>query len=262
MTAELVVVGGGNMGAALVGGILDGRARDAGDLAVVEPSGPRRSELAEMFPGLAVEATMPPCHAAVLAVKPAIVPEAAVAAVTAGATRLLSIAAGVTTATIVGAAGPGVAVLRAMPNTPALVGAGVSALASVDGTSDADLAWAEDVLAGVGMVVRVTEAQLDAVTGLTGSGPAYVFLVAEALIDAGVLAGLPRDAVVPMVAQLLVGSSALLAQDGDASALRARVTSPGGTTASGLRILEERAVRAAFIDAVQAATDRSRALGG
>ena len=116
-------------------------------------------------------------------------------------------------------------------------------------------------MAGVGLVVRVAEAQLDAVTGLTGSGPAYIFLVAEALMDAGVAAGLPRATVEQMVAQLLVGSSKLLAERGDPANLRAMVTSPGGTTAAGVSVLEDRAVRAALISAVQAATDRSRELG-
>ena len=174
----------------------------------------------------------------------------------------MSVAAGVTTATISAAAGPGVAVLRTMPNTPALVGEGVSALCGAPGTDDDDLAWAEAVLGGVGVVVRVAETQLDAVTGLTGSGPAYVFLVAEALSDAGVVAGLPRATVERMVAQLLVGSAALLAERGDPAGLRAMVTSPGGTTAAGVRVLEDRAVRAAFIEAVQAAAARSRELGG
>jgi pyrroline-5-carboxylate reductase len=181
--------------------------------------------------------------------------------VAAGARRLLSIAAGVTIATIESAAGPGVAVLRTMPNTPALVGEGVSALAGGGAATDADLDWAEQILAGVGVVVRVAERQLDAVTGLTGSGPAYVFLIAEALIDAGVLAGLPRPGVETMVAQLLVGSAKLLAERGDPAGLRAMVTSPGGTTAAGLRVLEERATRSALIDAVMAATERSRQLG-
>ena len=99
--------------------------------------------------------------------------------------------------------------------------------------------------------MRVDEQHIDAVTGLTGSGPAYVFLVAEALIEAGVTAGLPRETVEPMVVQLLVGSSKLLAERGDPAALRAMVTSPGGTTAAGLRVLEERATRGAFIDAVR-----------
>jgi pyrroline-5-carboxylate reductase len=263
MTAELALIGGGNMGAALVGGILEGGVIDVAGLTIVEPSPERRAELTEMFPGVAVADSVPPCRAAVLAVKPPLVAEVARAAVAAGATRLLSIAAGVTIESISSAVGSGVAVLRSMPNTPALVRAGVSALASdaLD-ASDADLDWAEAILAGVGLVVRVSESQLDAVTGLTGSGPAYVFLVAEALADAGAAAGLPRELVEPMVAQLLVGSSALLARDGDPAALRARVTSPGGTTAAGLRVLEERAVRASFVDAVRAATERSRELGG
>lgn len=261
MTFELVVIGGGNMGAALVGGLLDGGVVEPDGLAVVEPVEARRVELAGLFPGVSVVAEVPSCRAAVLAVKPQTVATVAAAAATAGATRLLSVAAGVTTTAITAAAGEGVAVVRAMPNTPALVGEGVSAIAPADGADAGDLDWAERILGAVGLVVRVAEDRLDAVTGLTGSGPAYVFLVAEALVDAGVLAGLPRTDVEPMVAQLLVGAAALLQRDGDAAALRAKVTSPGGTTAAGLRVLEERATRAALIDAVQAAAERSRALG-
>lgn len=261
MSFELVVVGGGNMGAALLGGLLDSAVAAAGDVAVVEPFDARRDELVEMFPGVAVTAVMPECTSAVLAVKPPDITAVASAAAAAGARRVLSVAAGVTTATIRAAVGPDVAVLRTMPNTPALVRQGVSALSGAAGTSDADLDWAEQVLSGVGLVVRVAETQLDAVTGLTGSGPAYVFLVAEALMDAGVVAGLPRATVEQMVAKLLVGSAGLLSERGDPAALRAMVTSPGGTTAAGVRVLEERAVRAALIDAVQAATARSRELG-
>ena len=125
-----------------------------------------------------------------------------------------------------------------------------------------DLAWAEDVLGAVGIVVRVPEALLDAVTGLSGSGPAYVFLVAEALIEASVLVGLPRDVASTLAVQTLLGSARLLAEGSEGpEALRAAVTSPGGTTAAGLAALEERAVRAAFLAAVRAATDRSRELG-
>ena len=261
MTFELVVIGGGNMGAALVGGLLDGGVVERDDMAVVEPAAARRSELAELFPDLAVVADVPSCRSAVLAVKPETIATVAETAAAAGATRLLSVAAGVTTSVIAQAAGEGVAVVRAMPNTPALVGEGVAAIAPGVGADDDDLDWAERILSAVGLVVRVAEDRLDAVTGLTGSGPAYVFLVAEALVDAGVLAGLPRADVEAMVAQLLVGAAALLQRDGDAAALRAKVTSPGGTTAAGLRVLEERAMRAALIDAVQAAAERSRALG-
>ncbi len=261
MTFELVVIGGGNMGAALLGGLLESGAVARTDVAVVEPYAPRRTELEVLFEGVTIAAEVPACSAAVLAVKPPDVPAVARSAVAAGATRVLSVAAGVTTATIQSATGDGVAVLRTMPNTPALVGEGVSGLCGAPGTVDADLDWAERILAGVGLVVRVAESQIDAVTGLTGSGPAYVFLVAEALMDAGVAAGLPRATAEQMVAQLLVGSSKLLLERGDPSALRAMVTSPGGTTAAGVSVLEDRAVRAALIGAVRAATERSRELG-
>jgi pyrroline-5-carboxylate reductase len=148
-----------------------------------------------------------------------------------------------------------------MPNTPALVGAGASAISGGSRATSTDLDWAEAVLAAVGTVVRLPERLLDAVTGLSGSGPAYVFLVAEALIDAGVAMGLTRDVSRSLVVATLAGSAALLDQTGDEpAALRAAVTSPGGTTAAGLRALESRAVRSAFVEAVAAATERSRAL--
>jgi pyrroline-5-carboxylate reductase len=195
-------------------------------------------------------------------VKPGDAAPAAEAAGRAGATRVLSIAAGVTTATLEAALPSGTAVVRAMPNTPALIGAGASAIAAGSAAGDADLAWAEGVLGAVGEVVRVPEAHLDAVTGLSGSGPAYVFLVAEALIDAGVLAGLPRPTSRALAVQTLLGAARLLAETGESpEVLRAQVTSPGGTTAAGLRVLEAKGVRSAVLDAVMAATERSRALG-
>jgi pyrroline-5-carboxylate reductase len=261
MAHELVIVGGGNMGAALLGGLLSSGTVAAGDVAVVEVNGERRGLLSEQFPGVTVVDRLPACAAAVLAVKPPDIAEVARSASAAGARRLLSIAAGVTLGTIEAAAGERVAVLRAMPNTPALVGQGMSAVAAGSYAGDDDLAWAERILSGVGTVVRVDEHQLDAVTGLTGSGPAYVFLVAEALVEAGVAVGLRAGDVEAMVAQLLVGSSALLAERGDAAGLRAMVTSPNGTTAAGIAVLEQHGVKQALIAAVEAATERSRALG-
>jgi pyrroline-5-carboxylate reductase len=249
------------MGAALLGGLLSSGTIAAGDVAVVEVSGERRAVLTEQFPGVTFVDRLPACAAAVLAVKPPDIAEVARAASAAGARRLLSIAAGVTLATIEAAAGDRVAVLRAMPNTPALVGQGMSAVAAGSFADDDDLAWGERILAGVGAVVRVDEQQLDAVTGLTGSGPAYVFLVAEALVEAGVAVGLPAGDVEAMVAQLLVGSSALLAERGDAAGLRAMVTSPNGTTAAGIAVLEQHGTKQALIAAVEAATERSRQLG-
>ena len=257
----LVIIGGGRMGEALLGGLLSG-GWSPSDLAVVETLPDRRDQLAGAHPGVEVAAEPVAASGAVIAVKPGDVPGAIGAAVDAGATRILSIAAGVTIERLQSAAGGGVAVVRAMPNTPALVGVGASAIAAGPTATDADLDWAESVLAAVGTVVRVTEPQLDAVTGLSGSGPAYVFLVAEALTEAGVLTGLPRDTAAQLVAQTLLGSATLLAQsDEGPEALRAGVTSPGGTTAAGLRALEAAGVRAALIDAVVAARDRAVELG-
>jgi pyrroline-5-carboxylate reductase len=257
----LLIVGGGRMGEALLGGLL-AAGRPAAELAVAEVSSSRREELVARHPRVAVVDAVVPAAAAVLAVKPGDVAGATRAVADAGARRVLSVAAGVTAGAIEAAAGRPLAVVRAMPNTPALIGMGAAAISPGATAGEEDLAWAEEVLGAVGVVVRVPETALDAVTGLSGSGPAYVFLVAEAMVEAGVLAGLPRDVAETLAYQTLLGSARLLI-DGTASpaALRAAVTSPGGTTAAGLRELERRAVRAAFLDAVAAATARSRELG-
>jgi pyrroline-5-carboxylate reductase len=257
---RLAVVGGGNMGAALVGGLL-ASGWDAADLAVVEVVAPRRDELTALFPDVAVDATVPPCDAALIAVKPYDAAAAATAAAAAGARRVLSIAAGVSIETLQQACGDGVVVVRSIPNTPALLGKGAAAMCGGPNTTDDDLDWAEGILGAVGTVARVAEPLLDAVTGLVGSGPAYLFLVAEALTDAGVLAGLTRPVADALVRQLFVGSAAMLSEYGDPVSLRAMVTSPGGTTAAGLRVLEDRGTRSAMLEAVFAATERSKALG-
>ena len=258
---RLVVVGGGRMGEALVSGLTKA-GWSAADLAIVEVSSQRRAALADLIPGVAVTEEVAAADAAVVAVKPGDVEAACRALAAAGVARVLSIAAGVPTATLEAALGDGTPVVRAMPNTPALVGSGVSAISAGSAAGDDDLAWARDVLGAVGEVVVVPEKLLDAVTGLSGSGPAYVFLVVEALIDAGVLAGLPRDVAETLAIGTVAGSAKLLVETGDSPAeLRAAVTSPGGTTAAGLRALEAAGVRAAFLDAVAAATARSRELG-
>lgn len=265
MTFELALVGGGNMGAALLGGILDAGIFAPEDLAVVEVMAERRDELADRFPGVAVADRIPSCAAAVIAVKPGGVDGAIREAVGAGATRILSIAAGVTLASLDESAGVAdgrsVAVVRAMPNTPALVGRGCAGIAGGRAANDGDLDWAEAILGAVGVVERVPEPLLDVVTGVAGSGPAYVFLLAEALTDAAVAEGLPRDVASRLVTQLILGSAALLEREGDPATLRANVTSPGGTTAAGVARLEHHAMRAALGDAVRAATERSRELG-
>ncbi|MEJ7765546.1 MAG: pyrroline-5-carboxylate reductase [Acidimicrobiales bacterium] len=258
---QLVIVGGGRMGEALLGGLLAAGRRPS-DLAVVEPAGDRRQALEERFPGVVVRDVPLRADGVVLAVKPPTAVSAARAAGEAGCRRVLSIAAGITSATLEAALPAGTPVIRAMPNTPALIGAGAAAVAAGSSAGDVDLAWAEGVLGAVGVVVRVDEALLDAVTGLSGSGPAYVFLLAEALIEGGVLVGLPREVASTLAIQTLLGSARLLAEGAQGpEALRAAVTSPGGTTAAGLAVLEERAVRAAMLAAIQAATERSRSLG-
>jgi pyrroline-5-carboxylate reductase len=258
---ELTVVGGGNMGAALLGGLLDAGAFAPAAIAVVEVVEARRVELSDMFPSVVVTSSVPATRAALLAVKPGDVPGAAAAVAAAGATRVLSIAAGVRLTTIEAAVGPDVAVVRAMPNTPALVRLGASAIAAGSAADDDDVAWAESILSAVGTVERMPEADLDLFTGVAGSGPAYVFLVAEALTDAAVAEGMARSVAERVIRQLLLGSATLLDREGDPAVLRQRVTSPGGTTAAGLAVLDERDVRGAFGAAVRAATARSRELG-
>src|SRR4051794_24127012 len=257
----LLIVGGGRMGEALLGGLL-AAGRPAASLAVVEVSPVRRDQLAAAHPEVTLTKAPVSAPDAVLAVKPGDLGAAAAAVADAGGERVLSVAAGVTTAAIETACGGRLRVVRAMPNTPALIGAGAAGISPGARAGEEDLAWAEAVLGAVGVVVRVPEKQLDAVTGLSGSGPAYVFLVAEAMAEAGVLNGLPRDTAETLAFETLAGAARLLAE-GDTSPadLRAAVTSPGGTTAAGLAELERKGARAAFLDAVSAATRRSRELG-
>jgi len=259
--AKLQIIGGGRMGEALLAGLIAADWAPADEFRIVEPVEGRRDELADRYPQVKVGAEPGPADGAVVAVKPDVV-VAACRALGDSTGRVLSIAAGVTLATLEGALPAGTPVVRAMPNTPALIGAGAAAIASGRDAGEDDLDWAEGILGAVGIVVRVPEVQLDAVTGLSGSGPAYVFLVAEALVEAGVLAGLSRDVAERLAGQTLLGAARLVTEgDDDPAALRAAVTSPGGTTAAGLRVLESSALRSAFLEAVQAATERSRQLG-
>ncbi|HVX18287.1 MAG TPA: pyrroline-5-carboxylate reductase [Acidimicrobiales bacterium] len=262
---RLLIVGGGRMGEALLGGLIQAGWAPAEQLAVSETDPHRREALADRFPGLATSAEPVAADGVVIAVKPQHVAGVADQLSGLGATtpkRVLSIAAGITLTVLESHLPAGTAVVRAVPNTPSLVGAGAAGISAGTTASVDDLAWATGILEAVGTVIEVPEPQLDAVTGLSGSGPAYVFLVAEALIEAGVLVGLSRTTAIDLTIQLLLGSARLLSEVGDAPAeLRAAVTSPGGTTAAGLRELERAGVRAAFLDAVAAATARSRELG-
>jgi pyrroline-5-carboxylate reductase len=267
MAFQLIIVGGGRMGSALAQGLLKASWCSPAHLAVVEVSPDQRDVLARHLPGVSVFAAIEADQVdegtgVLLCVKPDHAEGAARLCAAAGATRLLSVVAGLSSARIEAVfAGP-VAVIRSMPNTPVLVGRGVSAIAGGSQATSADLDWAASILAAVGIVVRVPERHLDAVTGLSGSMPAYLYLVVEALIDAGVHQGLTREISRELVAGTFEGSAVLLRESGELpEELRAQVTSPGGTTAAGLRMLEGRAVRSAFLEAVAAATERSRQLG-
>jgi pyrroline-5-carboxylate reductase len=264
--SRVALLGGGKMGAALVGGLLEG-GWEADTLSIAEIDADRRMTLEQQFPKVRVVPSaawaVADADVVVLAVKPGDVAATLETALPAlgSDTLVLSIAAGVTIATIEELVA-GRPVVRAMPNTPALVGIGASGIAGGTWSGTEHLDLAERLLGAVGIVVRVAEPMLDAVTGLSGSGPAYFFLVAEAMIEAGVLVGFGRDVASKLVVQTMLGSATLLAQStaGPAS-LRAEVTSPGGTTAAGLRELEAHGLRSAILDAVSAAMLRSRELG-
>jgi pyrroline-5-carboxylate reductase len=259
---RLLIVGGGRMGEALLGGLLASGWAEPSQLAVSEKLPDARSALSERHPGVAVGPAPVAADGAVLAVKPDDAEVACRQVAEAGPERLLSIVTGVSIERLDDWLGGASAVIRAVPNTPALVGAGAIAVAPGHRAGETDLSWAEHVLGSVGRVVRVPEHLLDAVTGLSGSGPAYVFLLVEALVEAGVLNGLTWDLSRDLVVQTVLGSALLLQETGERpESLRSAVVSPGGTTAAGLAVLESRAVRGAVLEAVAAATDRAHQLG-
>lgn len=281
--ARIAIIGGGNMGEALLAGLLkSGRATR--DLVVVEKSTGRAQHISQTYSVRLAELDDAVENAAfvLIAVKPGDV-ESVVAAIAAAAAKaerdsveqvLVSVVAGVTTAFYESRLPAGFPVIRVMPNAPALVGAGVSALAP-GRFADADqLAQAAELFECVGGVLTVPESQMDAVTAVSGSGPAYVFLFLEALVDAGVASGLSRAVATDLAVQTLAGSAAMVLDRLDAAGadaggrpdttaveLRALVTSPGGTTAAGLRELERGGLRAAVAAAVEAAKTRSEQLG-
>lgn len=276
------------MGEAIVRGLLSSGWARADEILVVEALPARREELSERYQGLNVGDNLKPGIDVLLAIKPQDVAEALSAgdpqeegagipsdgsdldseegqssvAASPRFPRLLSIAAGVRIGVLQSLLGRECRVLRAMPNTPALLGAGMAALAAGPGATEADLAWAQGILSAVGKVVVVEEELLDAVTGVSGSGPAYLFSVAEAMIAAGVEAGLEPEVADTLTRQTLLGSAMLLAESEDTpEQLRVNVTSPGGTTAEALKVFEERNLRDIFREAILAATERSKQLG-
>ncbi len=248
------------MGTALIAGLLAGGV-SAESIVVVEIDEDKRNAAAKQF-GVRTSESIVSCDGAIVAVKPQTVVDVCLELRQVGVKRVVSIAAGISLATLEHALGSEIAVMRAMPNTPALVTEGVTGLAFSTKCSPSDMDWAESILSAVGLVVRVPEEQIDAVTAVAGSGPGYLFLIAEALIDAGVTQGLSQDVAQKLVRQLFRGSGILLAQSPEtASMLRQRVTSPNGTTAAGLAVLENAQIRQIIDQAVAAAAARSRQMG-
>ena len=264
---RIAFLGGGNMAEAIIKGL--SREDSAAALMIAEISAERRAWLARTYPQAQVVENSADAAAwgdlIILAVKPqqsanmltAIRPAV-------GFDKLIvSIMAGVCTVSIEDALGSGARVVRVMPNTPALIGAGATAVCPGSQATAADLDQVEAIFARTGLVVRVDEKQMDAVTGLSGSGPAYVFTFIEALSDAGVKNGLPREIASRLAVQTVLGAARMLAETGEHPAqLREKVTSPGGTTIAGLHVLENGRFRGVIMDAVDAASRRSKELAG
>ncbi|MFC9439897.1 pyrroline-5-carboxylate reductase [Nocardia sp. NPDC057030] len=273
---RIAVIGGGRIGEALIAGLLES-GRLAKDLVVVETFAERAAQIAERF---GVRVTDSVADAAVgadllvVAVKPADV-DAVMTALGKAALSdnasvdadrdqiLVSLAAGVPTSRLEAKLPAGFPVVRVMPNTPMLVGQGMSVIAPGRHARPPQLELVTEVLGAVGKVVTVAEAQMDAATAVSGSGPAYFFLIVEAMVDGGVGLGLTREVATQLVVQTMLGAAALLDEsDQDAAELRAAVTSPAGTTAAAVRELERGGVRSAFLEALYAAKQRSAEVGG
>ncbi|PLX77976.1 MAG: pyrroline-5-carboxylate reductase [Desulfuromonas sp.] len=259
-------IGGGNMAEALVRGLLAGGVA-VGDIVVSEPNRQRRELVSETYAITVLEDNrrlVEDCTTVVLAVKPQIaktVLSDLCGSLTASK-LLVSILAGVTTEAIESLLKGEPRVVRAMPNTPALVSAGATAVCSGRYAAKGDLALARKIFETVGVVVEVGEGQMDAVTGLSGSGPAYVYTIIEALAAGGVQEGLTADLARVLATQTVLGAAQLVDSSGEHPALlRDKVCSPGGTTIAGIGALEDHGLRAALMAAVTAATRRSRELG-
>jgi pyrroline-5-carboxylate reductase len=264
MVSQTAIIGAGVMGETLLAGLVRA-GRRVDELLVGEKRPERAAELEERY-GVEVVSNVEAAQKAdtlALVVKPQDMAEvlAEIAPVLRPGQLVVSLAAGITTAFVESHVPEGVAVVRVMPNTPALVDEGMAAISPGSHCDESHLAEAEALLASTGRVVRVPEKQQDAVTAISGSGPAYVFYVVESMIEAGVHLGLPRATSTELVVQTLVGSAKMLRETGThPTVLREQVTSPGGTTAAALRELENHKVRAAFLSAMEAARDRSRDL--
>ncbi len=263
---RIAILGAGQIGEALVAGLLSSGWRNADDIVV---TGRREERVRELTERYGVTATLSNTEAVagaalvVIAVKPqdfdVLLGE--IGGLLSPEQTVLSVAAAIPTAAIERRIAPGVPVVRAMPNAPATVHEGMAGICAGAHAGDSQLAIAEETLAHLGGVVRVPERYMDAVTAVSGSGPAYFALLAEAMIEAGILLGLTRETSTQLVVQTMLGTAKLLRDEKmHPVELREMVTSPGGTTIRAIRELEQAGVRAAFLNAIQAAMERSREL--
>lgn len=262
----IAILGAGKMGEALLSGMLRAGEAPSGVIAAVRrPS--REAELRDRY-GIGVTDAADAAGRAgtlVITVKPQDMPAllAEISSRVAPGTLIISVAAGITTAFIESRLAAEAAVVRVMSNTPVLVDEAMSVISAGRHASEEHLRRTEDLLRPVGRVLRIPESQQDAATALSGSGPAYVYFLVEAMVDAGILLGMPRNTALEMVKQAVFGAATMLRESGEHPVLlREAVTSPGGTTISAIRELERHGVRAAFLAAIEAARDRSRELGG
>lgn len=264
---KVAFIGSGNMATALIRGLLRAGASRPEDLIAADPHPEQLERLAGEFGVATVTDNREAAARAdivVLSIKPQVMAAVldAIAPSVDDSKLVISIAAGVPIARIAERLGSLTRIVRAMPNSPALIGAGATAVAAGLNASAADLALARALFDSVGITVTVNEEMLDAVTGLSGSGPAYVFLIIEALADAGVKMGLSRQSALKLTVQTILGSARMLQETGlHPAQLKDQVTSPGGTTSVGLHTLEAGGLRTTLIDAVERATARSRELG-
>ena len=265
--AEILVVGGGNMGEALVMGMVNSAYAKVDDIVIAEPLA-ERAEYLRKTSGFQVvpdgAEAAPKAQTVVIAVKPQVLDVVldGLKDALAHGPLLISIVAGAPTSRFTGILGDEARIVRVMPNTPALVGEGAAGLCAGGGASEADLSQARQLLESVGKAVVLPESLMDAVTGLSGSGPAYVFQFIEALADGGVMAGLPREEAMLLAAQTVLGSAKMLLETGEhPGRLKDMVASPGGTTIAGLHALENGGLRSAVMNAVSAAARRSEELG-
>jgi pyrroline-5-carboxylate reductase len=259
-------IGSGRMASALVRGMIRAGVASADRIVASDPH-PAARELLALEAGIRVypanATVIEAADVVVLAVKPqGMVPVMAeIAPMLTSRHLVVSIAAGVSIATMAKALGESTRLIRVMPNTPALLGEGASAFSLGATATEADAEAVRIFLESVGRAVRVPESQLDAVTGLSGSGPAFIYMIVEALSDGGVRAGLPRDVATTLAAQTVLGAARMVLETGlHPGALKDQVTSPGGTTIAGVQVLERAALRGALIDAVEAAARRSAEL--